>query len=71
MQGSIPPSLTVEYSPMVLDWNAAAINVDDTATWPPMNALLSDLTIYKILKSNLSLRERRKIARGFITCVNG
>ena len=68
MQGTIPPSLTVEDSPMALDWDSAAITVDDTATWPPMNELLSDLTVYKILKSNLSLRDRNRCwPKGFQT----
>ena len=43
---------------MIYDWNIASINLHDTSTWLPLNALLSDLVIYKVLKSGISLRDR-------------
>ena len=60
MQGTLHPSLSIENSPMIYDWNIASINLDDTSTWLPMNALPLDLIIHKVLKSGISLRDRHK-----------
>ena len=41
---------------MILDWSADDLRSKDYAKWPPANALLSDLLVYKIIGAEISSR---------------
>lgn len=44
---------------MVIDWQKS-MNRQVDATWPPANALLSDLVIWKVVSAGISQIERNK-----------
>ena len=47
MQGPVSADLTETHTPLMLDWSMAALQSKDAKEWPPAEALLSDLLIYK------------------------
>ena len=57
IQGPIPVGLPLKSTPMVMDWEST-MDSKDRETWPPTNALLSDLVIAKVFMAGISLRDR-------------
>ena len=57
VQGSVPPG-DESVTPLVLDWNKNDIDPEDDTTWPPANTFLSDLVIWKVISSEISVRSR-------------
>ena len=55
-QRRVPEGLRVDESPMILDWSADDLRSKNYAKWPPANALLSDLLVYKIIAAEISSR---------------
>lgn len=45
-------------SPMVLHWSADDLRSKDHAKWPPANALLSEVLVYKIVAAQISSQEK-------------
>lgn len=60
VSGAIPEGLQIEESPMILDWSAGGLRSKDSTRWPLVNALLSDLLIYKVIAAEISSRERSR-----------
>ena len=60
MQGPIPAELKETHTPLILDWSMSALESKDAKAWPPAEALLSELLMYKIVEAGISQRERNK-----------
>ena len=58
MQGDIPVNLGEVDTFMIVDWDWAIVNPIDKFTWPPTEALLSDLVVFKMVSSKIPLRDR-------------
>ena len=59
MAGTVAGRLATR--PLVVDWSANDLTSRDEAKWPPENAALSDLVIYKIIAGGrISSRDRNK-----------
>ena len=45
---------------MILDWSASDFRSKDSTKWPPVNALLSDLLVYKVIAAEISSTDRSR-----------
>lgn len=50
--------IDTKVTPLVMEWDKEAIEVNNDATWPSANTFLSDLVVWKVVSSEISVRDR-------------